>query len=611
MIAYSYLRFSTPEQSLGDSERRQVEKAEAWADAKGISLDKSFADRGKSGFKGTNRKKGALGRFLKEIKAGKIPRGSYLLVENLDRLSREHPIDSFSLLKEIMSAGITIVVLKDSPVEYSDLIVRNDRTGMKMVELSFELGRASGESARKSDLGIDNWKEKRRLATEENKAMTVMAPAWINTVTKGEGRGKQRRYELDKKRTSIVREMFTMHKAGKGLRTIATILNDRKEPNWGRGDRIAKMWHKTYIQKILSNPAVLGHFQPHKFVTIPDPENPAEQKQIRVPVGEILTSYYPPIFKTPEEIELANYVLKKVRKRAKGPTGGKIQTRISNLFPGLLFGALLDPAQTLAASDEPGSAPTAIIPCRYKSQGGHGHGHGLYIITDIIPANKVRKKKDHLASERWPYLPVEFAILKTLEEINWAAVAGEARTPEQNAIASRVATLESKAAELQTECDNIGLVIRKTPLPTLVRDLAELENQKQAIEREAEELRKQLDYLEISRQGLIAPLPIQQAAYDPTNLDVRFALRAELASRIRCILLSPKKFVEKKNRGRTHRVYAFGIMIEFVNGITRSIHVRLNPGAEPTISSVAFQPTQNLPLPPSNPEDDSQGDNIP
>jgi DNA invertase Pin-like site-specific DNA recombinase len=609
MNAYSYLRFSTPEQALGDSERRQVEKADAWATAKGIPLDQSYADRGKSGFKGTNRKKGALGEFLKEIKAHNVPRGSYLLVENLDRLSREHPIDSFALLKEIMSAGITIVVLKENPVEYSDLIVRSDRTGMKMVELSFELGRASGESARKSDLGIDNWKEKRRLATEENKPMTVMAPAWIKSVTTGEGRRKERRYELDSKRAKVVREMFTEHKAGKGLRTIAKILNDRKEPNWGRGDRIAKMWHKTYIQKILSNPAVLGNFQPHKFVTIPDPENPAEQQQIRVPVGEVLTSYYPPIFITPEEIELANYVLKKVRKRAQGPTGGKIQTRISNLFPGLLFGSLPDPACPCPEPSEPGSAPTAVIPCRYKSQ--HGHGHGQYIITDIVPVNKARKKKDHLTSERWPYPPVEFAVLKTLEEIDWAAVAGEARTPEQHAIASRISALETKVGVLQTGCDNIGLVIRKNPLPTLVRDLAELEAQKQTIELETDELRKQLDHVETSRKGLLAPLPIQEAAHDPENLDVRYALRAELACRIKRILLTPKTFVEKKHPGRNriHRVYAFGILIEFANGVTRSIRIHLNPGADPTISTKAFQPPQNLPLPPANPEDDSQADN--
>ena len=252
------------------------------------------------------------------------------------------------------------------------------------------------------------------------------------------------------------------------------------------------------------------------------------------------------------------------------------------------------------------TAPAAVVPCRYKRQSKKGHGQ--YLIAEIIPANKVRKKKDHLTAERWPYPSVEFAILKTLEEINWAAVAGEARTPEQNVIALRVAALETRAAELQTECDNIGLVIRKTPLPTLVRDLAALESQKETIEREVAELRKQLDSLETSRQGLLSALSIQEAAYDPTNRDVRLALRAELARRIKRILLLPKKFVEKKHRGRTHQVYAIGIMIEFANGVTRSIRIRLNRDAEPTISTVAFQPSENLPLPPSPSEADGDGD---
>lgn len=605
MTAYSYLRFSTPEQALGDSERRQVEKAEAWSAAKGIPLDKSYADRGKSGFKGTNRKKGALGRFLKQIKAGNIPSGSYLLVEDLDRLSREHPLDSLPLFKEIISAGITIVVLKNNE-EFSNATLRADRSGMKMVSLSFELGRASGESARKSDLGIDNWIEKRRLAEQENKPMTVMAPAWIRTITTGEGRRKERRYELIPERAAVVREMFEWHKAGKGLRTIAKLLNDRKEPNWGRGKGTAKQWHKTYIQKVLSNPAVLGRFQPRRYETITDPENPTEQKQIRVAAGNVLENYYPPVFEKPEDVQLAHEVINKVRARFKGPTGGRIESRVSNLFPGLVYGILPDPTCRIPAPDEPGSAPAAVIPCRYKRQSKKGHGQ--YLIAGVVAANKPREVKDHLTAERWPYPSVEFAILKTLEEIDWAAVAGEARTPEQNALALRVAALETRSTELQTECDNIGLVIRKTPLPTLVRDLAQLEDQKEAIERQTAELLKQLDGLETSRQGLLHALPIQEAAYDPTNRDVRLALRAELARRVKRILLTPKQLVEKKHRSRTHQVYAFGIMIEFANGITRSIRIRLNRDAEPTIFAVAFQPSDNLPLPPSPDEADEDGD---
>ena len=51
--AYSYLRFSTPEQLKGDSQRRQLEAARAYALEQGLELDESltFQDLGVSGFK--------------------------------------------------------------------------------------------------------------------------------------------------------------------------------------------------------------------------------------------------------------------------------------------------------------------------------------------------------------------------------------------------------------------------------------------------------------------------------------------------------------------------------------------------------------------------------
>src|SRR5262245_19340268 len=89
--AYSYIRFSRPEQSLGDSERRQVDAARAYAARKGLDFDETLqlVDRGRSGYKGDHRTKGVLGKFLKAVEAGDVPAGSILIVENLDRLSRE------------------------------------------------------------------------------------------------------------------------------------------------------------------------------------------------------------------------------------------------------------------------------------------------------------------------------------------------------------------------------------------------------------------------------------------------------------------------------------------------------------------------------------------
>lgn len=46
--AYSYVRFSSPEQAKGDSVRRQVEAAERYAQSHGLRLDDRLTDAGLS-----------------------------------------------------------------------------------------------------------------------------------------------------------------------------------------------------------------------------------------------------------------------------------------------------------------------------------------------------------------------------------------------------------------------------------------------------------------------------------------------------------------------------------------------------------------------------------
>ncbi len=578
-LAFSYLRFSTPEQALGDSERRQIEAAEQWAKKKGIKLDKSYADRGRSGFKGTNRKKGALGKFLKRITAGEIPRGSYLVVEDLDRLSREHPMDSLTLVRNIISAGVTIAVLKGNE-EYSDEVLRADRSGIKMMALVFELGRASGESARKADLGSKNWSQKRKQAAEHGRVMTEIAPAWIGTT----GEKENRRFVLIEDRAEIVRQIFKWHLQGTGNRTIAQKLNDGKIPNWGRGKRAATHWHPSYIQKILHNPGVIGELHPHKLEYVPDPTNASEQIQISKPTGEIFKDYYPAVvdLDTYQRVQTTN------RHPSRGNHGGRIQKFVSNLFPSLTFGTLKDPTASIPDPDEPAPPPTVLVPARYKSKGSHGHGQ--YLVAEVDAVNKKRKWKDEIEPARWPYPAVEFAILKTLREIDWNAVAGHGNSPAQTAFASRVAAIERTADELRVKCENLADVIANTPLPSLVRKLAELEEERKEAKANATEARKELADSEISKRGLAVPLSIKDAAHDPTARDIRLALRAEIARRIKSIQISPKVLVPKKDhRDRITHAHSFQIAIFFVNGASRFIRVTLNKGKEPTIQSVNFQ----------------------
>ncbi len=64
--AYSYLRFSTPEQMKGDSFRRQTELSAKYAEEHDLDLDTAltFADLGVSAFRGRNVSEGQLGAFL-------------------------------------------------------------------------------------------------------------------------------------------------------------------------------------------------------------------------------------------------------------------------------------------------------------------------------------------------------------------------------------------------------------------------------------------------------------------------------------------------------------------------------------------------------------------
>jgi len=65
--AFSYVRFSSGRQAEGDSERRQIAMAEEYANKHGLELDTTFRDLGVSGFRGSNRTKGALARFIEAV----------------------------------------------------------------------------------------------------------------------------------------------------------------------------------------------------------------------------------------------------------------------------------------------------------------------------------------------------------------------------------------------------------------------------------------------------------------------------------------------------------------------------------------------------------------
>src|SRR4051812_7649903 len=160
---YSYTRFSTAEQRKGTGRTRQETLATEWCRAKGLSLATNYADLGVSAFKGKNSTHGDLARFLKCVEQGKIARGSTLIVESLDRLSRQNVSQALQLFLAIINSGVNIVTLCDGREYGAD---RCEMTDLMMSLLIF--ARANDESLMKSQRKAASWASKRDGARAGN-----------------------------------------------------------------------------------------------------------------------------------------------------------------------------------------------------------------------------------------------------------------------------------------------------------------------------------------------------------------------------------------------------------------------------------------------------------
>jgi len=322
--AYSYIRFSTPEQALGDSERRQIESARDYATAHGLELDESltFADKGISAYHGSNLKGGALGLFLKAVEDGIVTKGSYFLVESVDRISRQNPWEAIEAIKLLIDQHITVVTLSDRKT-YSYKSVRENM--MEAVYLHVLFMRAHDESKRKSERVGAAWLNKRKRAASDGHLMTRNAPAWIEV--RGE-LGSERTAHLIPDRAKVIRGIFRDYLKGTGLESIARGLNNgRIEPFGKQGEKMeARHWHRSYISKILDNPAAIGIGQTGRdFIA----EDGKRTRKLLDPIPD----YYPAVIdrETWDRVRAMRADKSKEVRRGRGPTGAT-----HNLFGGLL-----------------------------------------------------------------------------------------------------------------------------------------------------------------------------------------------------------------------------------------------------------------------------------
>jgi DNA invertase Pin-like site-specific DNA recombinase len=313
-VAYSYIRYSHPDQAKGDSLHRQMEATAEWCSRNGVDLDinLSLRDEGVSAFRGKHRRsdRHALARFLDEVRAKRVPRGSYLVIENLDRLSREDLQPALLLVLNLLQDGVRVVQLRP------EMVFDDKSDTLPVMMMMVELSRGHSESRMKSDRIGAAWRTKKAEARKAGSVQTTQVPGWLQVA----GRKKDGKhatggtFKTIPARVKVVRHIFKLAIAGEGLGRIVDHLTKAKVRAWGYSGK----WNKVYVFKILTGRAVLGEYQPTKRGE---------------PDGEVIPGYFPSVI-APETWQQAQDALASRRDRPGSP--GK---RIANLFSGLLWDA--------------------------------------------------------------------------------------------------------------------------------------------------------------------------------------------------------------------------------------------------------------------------------
>ncbi|WP_413325952.1 recombinase family protein [Synechococcus sp. MIT S9503] len=243
---FSYERVSSSRQANdGKGLERQAGDAETWCAAKGVELDTelSLADEGRSAFHGDHLK-GALGQFLSLAQEGALGNQPTLLVEAIDRLSRQEPLDGLQdVLLALVRADVTLISLEDG-AEYSRATLRED--GTKLVMLALKAQAAHEYSKRLSRRITATWDqaiaelEAGRLPRGE-----VFVPQWCEL--------NSDRVRLIPEKADAVRRIFEMALLD-GPVTIAGRLNQESYPTISG----KPTWTRSAVKAVIDDPRTRG-----------------------------------------------------------------------------------------------------------------------------------------------------------------------------------------------------------------------------------------------------------------------------------------------------------------------------------------------------------------
>ena len=481
--AYSYIRLSTEGQLKGHGRDRQVQQSADFAKRHGLRLatDSQLEDFGISAFKGANVKEGALGKFLEAVEAGLVPKGSFLLVESLDRVSRQAILESLSLFLRIIRAGINLVTLQDEHV------YRADQTDFSDLIISLTIMmRAHEESLTKSRRVGAAWANKRARATVA--PLTSWCPAWLRLSS------DRTHFEPIPQRAASIRSIFEEAAAGIGILKISRRLNHNNVPVMGK----SKGWHPSYVAKILSNPAVIGEYQPCQVIG-----------GKRTPIGDPIPNYYPPVI----ENELY-YRVQQSKKDRRINGRGRKGLFFTNIFSGIA---------------------TCIYchrPMVFENKGPGPKG-GTFLVCEAA------KRGLNCDSTRWRYEQFEASFLAFVEQLTLSEIVYNQDTAKRS-VDDAIQALRGRLSAVEAEQQKARQVLQRDPnLEFVTKLFRELQD-------EGDSIRAQLANKESDRAQLDAAVDeLYRSKEEIKSLIARlqtpgendlYKLRSQVADRIKGLI---------------------------------------------------------------------------
>ena len=352
-------------------------------------------DEGESAWKGEHKLFGALGDFLRRVREGEIPAGTILVIEQLDRLSREKMRLASSQFLDLINAGVKIVTTVDGREHSAKSVDENPFT---LYQSMNDMDLANRESQKKSERLSEAWHGKRlEVGT---RIMTAIAPKWLKA------KKDRTAFEAIPERAAVIRRIFRLYLDGHGADRIAKTLNTEGVKPWRKGNG----WHASYIKRVLKNPAVHGELQPHQ-----EAEGSNKHHRVRVPVGDPIPDYYPAV------IDKGQFALaqERIAENAKRP--GRL-ARLGNLF------------SYIARCGHCGG------PMQWRNRGTSG--------GQILICNNAYRGVTDCNRTSWPYQDFEAAFLSLCNKLNVADLlpGDDERTDKIRALKAELEAIKGKQA---------------------------------------------------------------------------------------------------------------------------------------------------------------------